>query len=400
MWSILLKEKSDVFERFKKFKSLVEKDVNKEIVTLRTDRGGEFTSKDFQDYCEEKGIRRHLTSPYTPQQNGVVERRNRTLMEMTRSILKAMSVPNYMWGEAVRNATYLINRVPTRALKNQTPYECLRNRKPSIGHLRIFGCIAHAKIDSGKLRKLDDRSIKLVHLGIEPGTKAYRLYNPTSKRIVISRDVIFNERECWNWKGDETEETIESGMFRMTWGDDMDNGFGPYLISAQQEAESTEEVESPSDVLDTEPGTDQSEQLQPRRSTRQRKSPSHLDEYILLADLESEILLLSLDDEPLNYQEAKDIIQWTNACEDEIDSINKNRTWDLVDRPAGVKIIGLKWVFKIKKNADGSINKFKARLVTKGYVQEHGVDYDEVFAPVARLETIRFLIGMAAMNGW
>ena len=85
-----------------------------------------------------------------------------------------------------------------------------------------------------------------MHLGIEPGTKAYRLYNPTSNKIVISRDVIFNEGECWNWKGDETEETIESGMFRMTWGDAMDNGNGPYLISTQQEEESTEYVETQS----------------------------------------------------------------------------------------------------------------------------------------------------------
>ena len=94
MWSILLKEKNEVFEKFKTFKALVEKEVNKVIVTFRTDRGGEFTSRDFQDYCSNNGIRRHLTAPYTPQQNGVVEKRNRTLMEMTRSMLKAMKVPN------------------------------------------------------------------------------------------------------------------------------------------------------------------------------------------------------------------------------------------------------------------------------------------------------------------
>ena len=156
MWSILLKEKSEVFEKFKTFKALVEKDVNKVIVTLRTDRGGEFTSRNFQDYCSNNGIRRHLTAPYTPQQNGVVERRNRTLMEMTRNMLKAMNVPNYMWGEAVRHATYLINRVPTRALKNQTPYESFKGRKPSIGHIRVFGCLAYAKLDASLLKKLDD----------------------------------------------------------------------------------------------------------------------------------------------------------------------------------------------------------------------------------------------------
>lgn len=142
-------------------------------------------------------------------------------MEMTCSMLKATRVPNFMWGEAVRHATYLINRVPSRALKNQTPYECLKGRKPSIGHIRVFGCVAHAKVDAALLKKLDDRSQALVHLGIEPGSEAYRLYNPSTRRIVMSRDVIFDEKACWNWKGVDKEEHTESGMFRMTWGSSL-----------------------------------------------------------------------------------------------------------------------------------------------------------------------------------
>lgn len=122
----------------------------------------------------------------------MVERRNRTLMEMTRSILKAMKVPNYLWGEGVRHATYVINRIPTKALDNMTPYECLREKKPNVEHLRVFGCVAYTKIDTSNLKKLDDRS--LVHLGIEPGSKAYRLFNPSTRRIVVSRDVVFDEK--------------------------------------------------------------------------------------------------------------------------------------------------------------------------------------------------------------
>lgn len=133
-------------------------------------------------------------------------------MEMTRSILKAMRIPNFLWGEAIRHSTYLINRVPTKALKNQTPYECLRNKKANIDHLRVFGCLAHAKIESVILRKLDDRSQTLVHLGIEPGSKAYRLYNPTTKRIVVSRDVVFNEKAYWNWKGVDEKVNNEPGI--------------------------------------------------------------------------------------------------------------------------------------------------------------------------------------------
>ena len=110
--------------------------------------------------------------------------------------------------------------------------------------------------------------------------------------------------------------------------------------------------------------------------------------------------MLYLNNEPRNFEEAKNSKEWTRACEDEIESIEKNRTWELVELPLGAKAIGLKWVFKIKRNADGSINKLKARLVAKGYVQQYGVDFEEVFAPVARLETIRLLNSLAATNGW
>ena len=152
MWIALLKEKSDALCKFKTFKTLVEQETKMQIQTFRTDRGGEFVSKEFNPYCNETGIRRHLTAPYSPQQNGVVERRNRTLMEMTRSIMKHMSVPNYLWGEAARHSTYMFNRIATRVIRDQTPYEALRSKKPNIGHLRIFGCIGYAKVETKLLK--------------------------------------------------------------------------------------------------------------------------------------------------------------------------------------------------------------------------------------------------------
>ena len=155
-------------------------------------------SQEFISYCDKNGINRHLTAPYSPQQNGVVERRNRTLLEMTRSLLKHMGVPNIMWGEAVRHATYLINRIATRSLIGRTPYEALRSKKPNLEHLKVFGCVYFARTEEAGRKKLDDRSRVLVHLGTEPGTKAYRLLDPTNKRIVVSRDVHFDEERRWN----------------------------------------------------------------------------------------------------------------------------------------------------------------------------------------------------------
>ena len=312
-----------------------------------------------------------------------------------------MNIPNVFWGEAVRHATYLINRMATRTLEDMTPYEALREKKPNLDHLRVFGCVCHAKTNSAGRRKLDDRSITLVYLGTEPGSKAYRLYDPSTKRVIVSRDVIFEENKEWNWnkaKGsgestfsivgtfneleneeDDSQETVENN----------ENG-----TTTQVENENEEEEEENDD------GTSGDDQPQPRRSSRIVHKPAYLDDYVLMAETECERLLMVINDEPWDFNEAKELKVWIDACKDEILSIEKNDTWELVDLPLGVKPIGLKWVFKIKRNADGSISKFKARLVAKGYVQRHGVDYDEVFAPVARIETIRLVIALAASNGW
>lgn len=203
MWILLLKNKSEAFCKFKNFKTITEQETRASIKTFRTDRGGEFVSHKFDLYCNENGISRHLTTPYSPQQNGVVERRNQTLFEMTRSILKHMNVPSLLWGEATRHATYLINQIATRSLTGETPYEALRNKKPNLKHLRVFGCVCYARTESARRKKLDDRSGVVVHLGIESGSKAYRLLDLVGKRIVVSCDVIFDEDKRWTWNGDD-----------------------------------------------------------------------------------------------------------------------------------------------------------------------------------------------------
>lgn len=213
MWTYLLKTKNEAFEAFKHFKALVEDGKERKIKTFRTDRGGEFCSKEFLNYCEENGINRHFTAPYSPQQNGVVERRNRTMIEMARSLLKGMKMPSYFWGEAIRHAIYLLNRLPTRAVSRITPYEAWSGKKPYIGHIRVFGCIAHMRIPNVNLEKLDDRSKVVVHLGKEPGTKAYRVYDPVNKKVHVSRDLIFEETKSWAWACDSESENSDRRNF-------------------------------------------------------------------------------------------------------------------------------------------------------------------------------------------
>ena len=166
---------------------------------VRSDRGGEFLSNAFKEICEQGGIRRQFTAPYSPQQNGVVERRNRTVMEIARSLLKGMKILGMFWGEAVRHSVHLLNRLPTRPMGDRTPFEAWNGRKPQLGHLKVFGCKAHVRPAMPHLKKLGDRSVPMVYFSVEEGSKAHRLYDPQYGRIVVSKDVVFEENEVWKW---------------------------------------------------------------------------------------------------------------------------------------------------------------------------------------------------------
>ena len=199
MWLELLSTKDEALNYFKKFKVAAEVDSGCRLKAFRTDRGGEFNSRAFTMYCEENGIRRNTTTAYTPQQNGVIERRNQSVVETARCLLKCMNVPGRFWGEAVKTAVYLLNRSPTKSLNGQTPFEAWYGRKPSVRHLRTFGCLAYAKRIGPGVTKLSDQSTPGVFLGYEPGTKGYRIYDPVRDKLIISRDVQFDETRGWNW---------------------------------------------------------------------------------------------------------------------------------------------------------------------------------------------------------
>ncbi|MCO5587852.1 hypothetical protein L7F22_041804 [Adiantum nelumboides] len=191
-WVYPLKAKSDVFAIFQHYVSMVENETGCKVQTLRTDRGGEYMSGAFKDFLGKKGIKHQCTMPYTPQQNGVAERKNRSLMEMVRCMLKAKSLPHKLWMEAVACAAHvLMNRCPTCALKPITPYESWYDKKPSVSYLRVFGCLAYAHIPQQLRGKLDDKAVKCIFVGYSSGSKGYRLYNPATNKIFESRDVIF-----------------------------------------------------------------------------------------------------------------------------------------------------------------------------------------------------------------
>jgi transposase InsO family protein len=172
---------------------MAERQCENHLKILRTDGGGEYNSNEFKEYCAEKGIIHEVTAPYTPQHNGLAERRNRTLLNMARCMLKGKDLPKNLWGEAVNTAAYVLNRCPTKKLKDNTPEELWTGHKPSVKHLRIFGSICFRHIPDEKRRKLDDKSEKLILVGYD-ATGAYKMYNPRNHKIVISRDVIVDEK--------------------------------------------------------------------------------------------------------------------------------------------------------------------------------------------------------------
>lgn len=390
-WIYFLTVKSEAFTVFKSFKTLVENETEKRIKTLRTDGGGEFCSNEFGEFCDRNGIRRHLTAPYSPQQNGVSERKNRTILDMMRSILSTGEVPKTFWPEAASWSVHVLNRSPTFAVKNVTPEEAWSDRKPSVDHFKVFGCIAYAHVPDEKRKKLDDKAEKCVFLGVSEHSKAYKLFNPLTQRVLVSRDVTFDEENTWSWNKKPGQQLIDADV-------ENNDKEDAQVVTAVEPAVEDNENGSSGDRCGDQP-VENNEHFQ-----RVKKRPAWMLDYVSGDELSDEDpithFVLFADCDPITYDEASKDEKWKIAMDEEIKSIERNNTWELSDLPRGQKCIGVKWVYKTKLNKDGGVDKFKARLVAKGYKQEFGVDYTEVFAPVARLDTIRLVISMAAHYSW
>lgn len=421
-WTFFLAEKSEAFSTFKEFKSAAERESGEMLVCLRTDRGGEYNSKEFQSYCLKHGIKRQLTAAYTPQQNGVAERKNRSIMNMVRCMLFGMKVPLRFWAEATQYAVHILNRSPTKRLGEVTPSEKWSKHKPSVEHLRVFGCVAYALIPYERRVKLDEKSVRCVMFGVSKEIKAYRLYDPTVKRIIISKDVRFDEETRWNWEDEVDEDKFVECREEEEENQDENLEEAPAANEEIMEEANTEaagtQSEANTEAADTQSGDGSAgtqlgdgsgagERSETSRAGRSKLRPVWMKDYVvdgrglIMEDDDEELVVMFLsDDDPEKFEDAIQHDKWRKAMEAEIKSIEDNNTWELVSPPDNTKVIGVKWVFKTKLNERGEVDKFKARLVAKGFHQTHGIDFHEVFAPVARWDTIRLILGLAAQRGW
>ncbi|KAE8710792.1 hypothetical protein F3Y22_tig00110319pilonHSYRG00355 [Hibiscus syriacus] len=377
-WVYPIKKKSDVFSTFKNFKARVELDSGNKIKCFRTDNGEEYTSKEFNDFCRKKGIKRQFTVANTPQQNGVAERMNKTLLERTRSMLRNAGLEKSFWAEAVNTACYLVNRAPSTAIDLKTPMKIWTGKPADYSNLHVFGSIVYVMYNSQEISKLDPKSRKCKFSGYADGVKGYRLWDRTAHKVIINRDVIFVEDKLQRKEDDDNTEKLETTQIHVE--KDVEEGDSSEAEPAHDEQE-PESFEAPTT----------------RQSDRVRRRPNWHSDYVIEENIE--YCLLTEDGEPSTYEEAinnSDASLWMMAMQEEIETLHKNNTWDLVPLPQGRKPIGNKWVFKIKRNDDDQVERYRARLVVKGYAQKEGIDFNEIFSPVVRLTTVRVVLAMCA----
>jgi transposase InsO family protein len=180
-WIYFLKAKDEVFNKFQEFKALVENLSGRKIKVLRSDNGGEYTSNEFKDFCREAGIKRELTTPYNPQQNGVAERKNRSIVEAAKAMIHDQNLPMHLWAEASSTTVYVQNKSPHKILGNKTPEEVFTGKKPEVNHLRIFGCPVYIHVPKEKRTKLEPSGKKGTFVGYSETSKAYRIYIPRTE---------------------------------------------------------------------------------------------------------------------------------------------------------------------------------------------------------------------------
>lgn len=393
------------------------------ISRLRYDNGGEYTSNEFKDFCKSNGIEVEPTVAYTPHQNGVAERMNLTLMNKVRPMLYESGLNKELWNEAVMCATFLTNRSPTSALNGEnsgkTPSELWYGKRPNVEKFRVFGSAAYCHIPKQKRVKLDWKSTKNVMVGYAPN--GYRLWDSENRKIVIARDVIFDERLKSPGASPVCASDESSILIEQEKADDNDG----LVIEApiiNNESDASGQVNEMSnshlhdnflnnsnmtDDLDgaiTEGGESDSNDdtvinsPNLRRSTRETRKPDRYGDavsYTAMA-LSAEDYI---DDVPLSIVDIKfrpDSAKWMEAVNREMNSLLQNNTWVLTELPEGRSTVDCKWVFKRKHDQNGLPCEYKARLVARGFSQRKGFDYQETYSPVAKIASFRILLAIAA----
>lgn len=385
-----MKEKSEVKSILEEYVASVRTDTGCDVKVFRSDNGLEYANNDVKDILAKRGIRHQRTVPYTPEQNGSAEREMRTLVEAGRTMLHAAGMALCMWAEAVNTAVYVLNRTGTSSVIGKTPFELWFGRPASIENLHVFGSVVFTHIPKEKRRKWDVKSQEGVFVGYSENSKAYRVWYPKCNRVEVARDVVFkkvseyvaidNTDEC-------SENTPKTNIQEQQ-----------PLVNSSVENNKHLYTDESDDGDIFEEMTDKSKIVKKVHPESERLLRSHcrLQSVCKQNDYCANIAQF---EEPTTYTEAitcESAKDWMNAMYEEIGSLEKNETWTLVCKPTDRKVIKNRWVFKVKCKPNGSVDRFKARLVARGFSQVFGIDYKETFSPVVKYSSIRMILAVSA----
>ncbi|KAG7544005.1 Zinc finger CCHC-type [Arabidopsis thaliana x Arabidopsis arenosa] len=436
-WIYMLRNKSEVSTQFHAFISYVKTQYNSVIKAIRTDNAPELA---FNDIIKQYGMIHQFSCPYTPQQNSVVERKHQHLLNVARALLFQSNVPLAYWSDCIHTSVFLINRIPSVLLENMSPYEKLLKKKPQYSFLRSFGCLCYVSTLQKDRNKFSPRAEKCVFLGYSTGYKGYKVLHLDTNIVSVSRNVIFHENE-FPFKTDiqympkpdifndtilplpvniDSHVSVEVSSVVPQVVHDHSSHTAPLSSSSLHPSVTNNTLETVTTGTTT-------ASLLNARPKRSAKTPSYLSDYHcsfiqttktpkvittpyplssflsyakIKPSYQAFVLSISVETEPKNFKEAIASVQWSGAMNVELGAMELNKTWSIVSLPPNKNVVGCKWVYTIKYNSDGSIERYKARLVAKGFTQQEGVDYFDTFSPVAKLASVKLVLGLAAKKNW
>uniref|UniRef100_A0AAV1VJI6 Integrase catalytic domain-containing protein n=1 Tax=Peronospora matthiolae TaxID=2874970 RepID=A0AAV1VJI6_9STRA len=412
MKGFCLHYKSENEECIKKYITMIQTQFNKKVKFVRHDGAREFATNSLQDFYEVEGIEQQTTVPYAHQANGTAERAIRTIVTIGRSMLHHAKLDKCFWAEAAMTAVYVKNRLPSPKIPHKTPFEIVYSSKPSVKHMRVFGCQAYILTPKEKRLKWDPKARAGLFLGYEEVSKAYRVYDIEAGQVMISRDVNFDE-SAFGMSMLISDDDVDGLDFESIDLDDEEPRPRHFKQTGKRKAQPSHDNDDASmpRAVRQRPGLEESsapDDLSSRRANEdeERKSEEQHDTPTSSAfwHASANAVEAAVDfSEPSTFEEAvsgPDQVHWRKAIDAELDSMKLRGVFRAAKLPNGQSAIGTKWVFKIKRKADGSIEKYKARLVAKGFRQKYGIDYTETFSPVVKYVTLRMVIAITKHFGW
>lgn len=433
-WIYPLKQKSDVFSKFKVFQQQCENVLHNRIEIFQSHGGSEFVNKEFSAHLAQCGIKHYISCPHTHEQNGMAERKHRHVTEPGLSMLFQCHLPPMLWVDAFLAAIFLINLLPTSVHdKMISPYEKLHLKQPDYIVLRVFGCACYPYLRPYAHNKFDPKSLMCVFLGYSEQYKGYKCLYPPNGRVYLSRHVLFDEAkfpfteiykhltpvpdtpllQAWYR---QSEQPIQAGDIPSKQTHEKED-LGPTPHPGDQTINTDADNDpqnnySDNNSTESSDNIDEEGEAELENTQATATSTQHEEEVVSVHPMVTRrkdgivkpnpryvmLTVKVVPTEPTTVAEALAHEGWKASIVEEMDTCAETETWSLVPPPEDIHLVGCRWVFKVKLNADGTVQKLRSRLVAKGTQQEEYVDFLETYSHVVRTATVRMELHLAVVS--